>query len=434
MPSHRERLLEAMTRTAARHSYAGASVARIIEQAGVSRATFYEHFGSREECFAVAYRRIVSQARHDVRSAAERAPLGQRPAAVLVRLLDVAAANPAAARLVLIEALGGPPTVRAEHEQLIADVESSIDEFLGERSPGTASLQIPAAALLGGVGGILSTHLLQSEVASLPCLRSQLMAWIESHALGAGVWRWEQVEWDALGGGQASAEEGEKTEESEPSLLPRGRSSLSAGQVAVARRERIIAAICRLIATKGYIELTVADIVEAARVPRGAFYAHFRGKRDAFSAAQTMALQGSIGAAAAEFFVGETLPERVWRAGDALLRYMAKNPDLTYLGMVESYAVGEAIRRQHDTRTAFTIFLEEGYRTTAWPERLPRLTSDAIGWAVFALVRREVAAGRTSELPAILPEAAYVILAPFLGPEAAMGFAEARAREASVAA
>ena len=46
--SSRELLLRAMVRTVARHGYAGASVSRVVAEAKVSRAAFYEHFANRE--------------------------------------------------------------------------------------------------------------------------------------------------------------------------------------------------------------------------------------------------------------------------------------------------------------------------------------------------------------------------------------------------
>jgi len=53
--SQRWRLLEAITEAVARRGYAEASVADVIEIAGVSRKTFYEHFRDKEDCFLKAY-------------------------------------------------------------------------------------------------------------------------------------------------------------------------------------------------------------------------------------------------------------------------------------------------------------------------------------------------------------------------------------------
>src|SRR3712207_4871654 len=52
--SQRDRLLAAMADAVAEKGYAKASVADVIERAGVSRKTFYEHFANKEECFLAA--------------------------------------------------------------------------------------------------------------------------------------------------------------------------------------------------------------------------------------------------------------------------------------------------------------------------------------------------------------------------------------------
>ena len=64
--SQRERLVEAMTVVAARHGYAEASVARVVKQAGMSRATFYDHFENRDDCFLAAFRLADERIREQV--------------------------------------------------------------------------------------------------------------------------------------------------------------------------------------------------------------------------------------------------------------------------------------------------------------------------------------------------------------------------------
>ena len=53
--SQNERMLGAMADAVAEKGYGRASVADVIERAGVSRKTFYEHFANKEECFLAAY-------------------------------------------------------------------------------------------------------------------------------------------------------------------------------------------------------------------------------------------------------------------------------------------------------------------------------------------------------------------------------------------
>lgn len=420
-----------MVYVASRHGYRGASVARVIERAGVSRATFYEHFSDREDCFLGAYRTIAGEMRAGVRSAAEASPPADRPRAVLEVLLGGVAADPAAGRLVLIEALGGTTTIRAEHERLISGLEEAIERFLGHKSARAPSLQIPPAALLSGVAGILSMRVLRGEAATLPSLLEELLAWIASYALAPGEPRLSQEGWEAIGNSLSySARRHDRT--AGAALLPRGRSAVSAGLAAAARRDRIITATARMAAAKGYSGMRVADIVAAARVTRSAFYSHFHSKEDAFLAAQTVALQESIAAAAADFFVASSWSERVWGGLAAMLDYIAQHPDLAYLGVVETHAAGPAaIQREHDSRMAYSLFLEDGYRQRPQARRLPRICSEAIAGAQLGLMRRQVILGRTAQMPEILPQCAYVALAPFIGPARAMELIETKAPAAA---
>src|SRR6266513_2992964 len=53
--SQRGRLICAIADSVAAKGYAATSVADVIALAGVSRKTFYEHFGDKEDCFLAAY-------------------------------------------------------------------------------------------------------------------------------------------------------------------------------------------------------------------------------------------------------------------------------------------------------------------------------------------------------------------------------------------
>jgi AcrR family transcriptional regulator len=417
----RTRLLEGMVHVASRRGYGAASVTRVIERAGVSRATFYEHFANREECFLAAYREIASATRRRVRKAARKSAVVERPGAVLRSLLDGVAEDPATARLVLLEALGAGTRVRAEHERLIADTEAAISRYLA-----AGELHLPAAALLGGVAGILSMRILVGEGPAVSALFPDLLAWVRSYSLPDAV-LYSDRDWRALGRGTLGPAQRLRVEET--ALLPRGHAAIEPAQAAEQRRRRILAATARLCRERGYRATSVQDIVAAARVTRGVFYAQYRGKEDAFLAVQTLTMQESLAAAAAEFFLPADWPERVWRAGEAMLSYIAHNPDLAHLQIIEAYAAGEAaIRRVDDNRMACVLFLEEGYGNlgAAAP---PRLFSEAIAGAIFGLMQRQVAAGRTREMLEILPAAVYVAVAPFIGAEPALRFVQAQAAE-----
>ncbi len=67
-----------------------------------------------------------------------------------------------------------------------------------------------------------------------------------------------------------------------PEVLPRGRSGLPRGVVALSQRARAVKAMVEAVAEKGFLAVTVADITSRARISRTTFYEHFRDKEDCF--------------------------------------------------------------------------------------------------------------------------------------------------------
>lgn len=429
--SQRERLVEAMTVVAARHGYAEASVARVVKQAGMSRATFYEQFENRDDCFLAAFRRAAEPMREELGSGDEARGEPERPRAVLARTLSLAEQHPASTRLILIEARAGDKRVRAEHEELLALIERAIELYLSataERMP----IEIPTRALLGGIGGLIGTRVFRSEAGGLSELLDDLLAWFGSYAVPAGRQRMTPEEWLELGHAWEAVRSEPLPLARDERPLPRGRSALSPGQVASEHRERVVEAIAACVNERGYVATTVADLVAAAGITRGAFYEQFRNKEDAFLAAQSLGLERSAGLVASRFFTEASWPERVWNSAEALTAYITDHPGLAYSTVIEAYAAGPAaIRRSIESRMAYTLFLEDGYRQRPEGEAIPRVFSEAIAGASEELLRRQIVLGRTAEAQELLPQAVYISLAPFIGTEAALDFVRERCRTAA---
>ncbi len=410
--------------TAARYGYGGASVSRVVKQAGVSRATFYEHFADRDDCFLAAYREVGGIIRRALSKGGDRTP-----GAILGDLLGAADAYPATARVGLIESLAAGAEVRREHELLLSEIEAALEHHLQNPPPGSPRLEIPARAVFGAAAGVVAIRVFRGEAGRLRGLRDELLGWIDSYALPEGPRR-TGAEWAKLGEGLVA----EKDESLGPEVLarrlPRGRAALPPALVAGEQRERVLAAVAELSRIKGYTATTVADLVATAGVTREAFYEQFRGKEDAFLAAQTFGLEASVSATAGRFFGEESWPDRVWSGLEATLSYIAGQRSLVYVDLVESYAAGTAaIRRSFENRMAYTLFLEDGYRLRPEAATLPRLSSEAISGAMLELFRREVVAGRGERMLELLPLAAYLTLAPFMGVPAALDLVESKVRE-----
>lgn len=422
-PTQRERLIEAMTIVAARHGYAEASVARVLKQAGMSRATFYEHFEDRDDCFLAAFRRAAEPMREELAGRAGRAFSVDRPREVIELTLLAADSNPAGTRLMTTEAMAGDATVRAELEDLLDGMEEAIGEYLDDAATRLPPIEIPTRALLGAVGNLIRTRVFRGETGDLRSLLDDLVAWFNSYAMPSGYRRLREEEWLDLGRSWSELHHLPPARTREKRSLPRGRSALSRGQVGSEHRERIIEAIAACVRAKGYAETTVADLVQAAGISRAAFYEQFRSKEDAFLAAQALGLERSAGLVAARFFTEASWPVRVWNAAEALAAYLGENADLAHAGVGEVYAVGAAgIRRLYESRMAYTLFLEDGYRQRPEAATLPRIASEAISGAIEELLRHQIAIGRTEQAQELVPAAVYVTLAPFIGAERALEF------------
>ncbi|MDX6635469.1 MAG: hypothetical protein QOF06_1672 [Solirubrobacterales bacterium] len=409
-----------MVHAAARHGHAGASVSRVVELAGASRATFYEHFANREACFLAAQRAAAERALGFIGAEARS---NVRLAVALEEILVRAVENPAAAKLLLIESLGASRAARHEHERFLAAIEGTIVASL----PSECAPQLTDAALLDGVAGVIAMRLLRGEAANLPSLAEGLLAWARSYRLAPGDRRLTQRDWAELGRPIAPAE---PAPSNDVALLPRGRSAPSLAETAASRRDRIVDATARIVAQKGFAALTVADVVAAARVPRSAFYAQFEGKQSAFLATQERILRDAMGAAAAEFVLGQSWPERVWKGLRGLLYYIAERPDQARVSVVEAHAAGEeAVLRFQSSCIAFTLFLEEGYRQKPAASSLPSVCSEAIAFAIQGMMRRALMHGSADRLPGLLPQCAHIALAPFIGPQRSLDFVSVKARE-----
>jgi AcrR family transcriptional regulator len=150
----RARILAAMFDVAAERGAANVTVAHVVDRCGVSRRTFYELFGDREDCFVAAFEQALAYAAARVLPAYE-SGTGWRDQikAGLVALLSFLDEEPVIGRLLIVESLaGGAQTLRRRGEAiavLTRVVERGRAESRGAVAP-------PALTGEGVVGGVLS--------------------------------------------------------------------------------------------------------------------------------------------------------------------------------------------------------------------------------------------------------------------------------------
>ncbi len=192
--------------------------------------------------------------------------------------------------------------------------------------------------------------------------------------------------------------------------------SLSADAGEELQRRRIVDAMVESCAEKTYAATTIADVVKRASISRTTFYKRFSNKRACFDAALEACIAELQNAAAAALNPSDSPPDSVRRAAAATLDLMAAKPALAYVVMADAATVKPIILERY--RSLLIPALENLWKQ-AGESRLggsdPRL---AFGRAQV-LIFNQIAAGRTSQLPDLLPEIVYIALLPFAGHEEA---------------
>jgi AcrR family transcriptional regulator len=120
LPLQRDRLLRAAAVEFAENGYAGSSSDSISRRAGMSKATFYEHFANKEECMLALFDLAVGVVQGAMAQAAASAPSDarERMKAGTRAFLSALAEHPEFAQTLLVEIIGAGPRA-AQHRDTI---------------------------------------------------------------------------------------------------------------------------------------------------------------------------------------------------------------------------------------------------------------------------------------------------------------------------
>ena len=209
-----------------------------------------------------------------------------------------------------------------------------------------------------------------------------------------------------------------------PRRLPRGSHGLARGVVAASQRARLLEAVGRAVADKGFAAATIDDIVRGAGVSKMTFYEHFSDKEDCFLAAYEAAAEELFLRVRDAHGTGEDWLERTRAGIAAYLRWLAAEPALARVFLIEVAAAGPraavARERLRDRYALLMRDLQEEARAEipALPE-LPVEIFHAVVAAVDSLVVRRLREGAGSELPELEPILLYLQVALLAGPQLA---------------
>jgi AcrR family transcriptional regulator len=214
-----------------------------------------------------------------------------------------------------------------------------------------------------------------------------------------------------------------------PRRLPRGSHGLDRGVVEASQRARLLEAVGRAVADKGYAATTIDDIVRGAGVSKKTFYEHFADKEDCFVAAYEAASEELIRHVREAHASAEDWLEKTRAGVAAYLRWLAAEPALARVFLIEVAAAGpraaEARERLRDRYAALVRELQErAGGEHGPPPALPVEIFHAVVAAVDDIVVRRIREARAASLPELEPVLLYLQVALLAGPKAAAESAE----------
>ena len=153
-------MLDAIVELVAAHGYAGTTVGGIAAKAGVSRTTFYEQFGSKEDCFSAAYDAVAARVVDAIVAAAgDIEDKRKQLRAGIDAYLKYGAEHPAAAAAFILEVHTAGPEALEQRYQMMKRFCEVIDAYVPN---------VPPAASMAVVTSIdaMAHHLIRRGRAS----------------------------------------------------------------------------------------------------------------------------------------------------------------------------------------------------------------------------------------------------------------------------
>jgi AcrR family transcriptional regulator len=173
--TRRQSILEAMVRVVGRKGYKATAVADVIEEADVSRTTFYKHFEDKHECFLAAYDTVVERVLAEViASCSAEQPWLERMRVGLATIVELFALDPELARTAIVEVAAAGAEARQRHWNAIV----RFTKFLADGEDLSGGRELPdniGLMAAGAVSGLIFDELLSGRAERLPEMLPDLL-------------------------------------------------------------------------------------------------------------------------------------------------------------------------------------------------------------------------------------------------------------------
>jgi AcrR family transcriptional regulator len=169
----KHRLFEAAAAVFSRSGYAEASAEAISRQAGMSKATFYEHFANKEECLIALFEHASSRLLEALLTASRGADRAyeERHRAGLRAILEAVDSNPTMAQAILVETVGAGPRIAELRDTALNDIAQVMYELTVRAAEltGSPAFSSPdeAFAIVGAAFELVSRQLRTGQPATV---------------------------------------------------------------------------------------------------------------------------------------------------------------------------------------------------------------------------------------------------------------------------
>jgi AcrR family transcriptional regulator len=203
--------------------------------------------------------------------------------------------------------------------------------------------------------------------------------------------------------------------------MPPGRHHIPRDIVERHQRDRIKAAMVKLVNEQGYPSVSLTQIVKTAGVARHTFYEHFSGKEDLFLAIFDEAAEDAARRALEAAEAQPGLWEDKLRAGVAtFVEGVASDPELARFCLIESQSAGQtALEHYEQAISRFASLFRTGRRRIPRQGEPPAAMEEIIVGGVIWMITKRLTLGGIEDVEEMLPGILEFILTPYLGTPAA---------------
>jgi len=395
--NQRRRLYGAMVASVAERGFENTRVADLVELSGVSLRSFYDLFADKEACLAGAIESLVSSSLDPLLAAPGEKKWETESRELLQGFASWVVAQPAAARMCLVEAhvAGGEAAAAIE------------------------------LALMRGEGLIRQRLAASPEWSGLPAEMATVVAAVPLELIAIQL---------ITGHPQLILDMAEDLADLLQSIKPPTRPLRSAARAPEIRpeeleasdhAERALRAFEALLTQQPYGEVTMEQVAKRAKMSVRTLYANFSDREDLLLSAIDSAGAQVVAGALPAYRRASTPPEGMRSVFGAFFALLAARPNLAHLLLVATYEGGAPalLRRGEALRPLETLF------TRSAPHPVPvgrSLFPKAMLRGVISLARRRLIETGSAGLPSLATTCTYLVLAPLLGAEAATAAAEGK--------